>query len=341
MPAMRRFLLVLSLAVVGAVSVSAQRLDPVWPTPNTAYVEGRGVAEFVQPTVSGEVESGLFGCVRSGGAQYHEGLDLKPIARDRRGEPTDPIFAVLPGVVRHISRSSGDSAYGRYIVIEHGDQSLPVITLYAHLASVAPGIVEGGRVERGQTIATMGRSAGGYTIPRERAHLHFEIALWMTRNFQSWYVGRQFGSANTHGIWNGMNIMGVDALDFYNQLRARRVDSFEAYFESQPVVTKVRIASSRVPDFIQRYPNFLTKDLPLGGVGGWEISFNRTGLPIAWTPLVGMELIGYRRDEVRIIETDDAALKRFRCKQLVTTRAGKRVPGKDLQTALQLLFGLK
>ena len=32
-----------------------------------------------------------------GGARFHEGLDLYPIDRDRRGEPTDAVYAVLPG----------------------------------------------------------------------------------------------------------------------------------------------------------------------------------------------------------------------------------------------------
>ena len=42
------------------------RVDLVFPAPNTAWTTGR-IADFVQPTVSGDPESGLFGCVRSSG----------------------------------------------------------------------------------------------------------------------------------------------------------------------------------------------------------------------------------------------------------------------------------
>ena len=70
----RLFCLVL-LAVAGARA--AERVELVWPTPNPAWAEGRPMAEFLQHAGSGDPESGGFGGVRSGGAQFHEGLDLK------------------------------------------------------------------------------------------------------------------------------------------------------------------------------------------------------------------------------------------------------------------------
>ena len=39
--------------------------------------------------------------------------------------------------------------------------------------------------------------------------------------------------------------------------------------------------------------------------------------------------------------TDDDALRHCRCKSLVTRVRGEPRPGKDLQTLLQLLFGLR
>ena len=47
-------------------------------------------------------------------------------------------------------------------------------------------------------------------IPRDRAHLHYEIGFMMTQAFQPWYTWRKFGSPNEHGVWNGMNLMGID-----------------------------------------------------------------------------------------------------------------------------------
>jgi peptidoglycan LD-endopeptidase LytH len=56
-----------------APSASAQRIEISWPTPNPAWEKGRGYESWVQPTVSGEPTSGLFGSVRSSGTQFHEG----------------------------------------------------------------------------------------------------------------------------------------------------------------------------------------------------------------------------------------------------------------------------
>ncbi|MES1168038.1 MAG: M23 family peptidase, partial [Oleiharenicola lentus] len=102
-----------------------------WPTPNPAWEKGRGYESWVQPTVSGDPQSGLFGSVRSNGAQFHEGLDIKPISRDARGEPRDQVTAAMDGVVRNISARAGESSYGRYIVLEHPGAVPAVYTLYA------------------------------------------------------------------------------------------------------------------------------------------------------------------------------------------------------------------
>jgi len=338
----RQLLRAVCSLVVCAVSLRAQRVEIGWPTPSTAYLEGKPTETFIQPTASGVPESGLFGCVRSSGAQFHEGIDIKPVKRNRQGEAVDPIFAVLPGVVRHISRQPGNSSYGRYIVIEHTEQSPSVFTLYAHLASVAEGLSVGAKVERDQVIAVMGRSASGYAIPKDRAHLHFEIGLWLTRDFQGWYNWKKFGSRNEHGFWNGMNLAGIDPLDFYDKLRARRVENFQQYFAQLNPAVKVRISTRKIPDFIERYPALLAKPLPTDTlVAGWEVTFNEMGVPFAWTPLTSMELLGFATNEIRVIEADEALLKRHRCRSLVFTKRGKPAIGKDLETVLQLLFGVR
>lgn len=333
-------LLILGMALLTGVG-RAERVDPIWPTPNTAYFDGKPYTDFIQPTASGEPDSGLFGCIRSGGRQFHEGLDLKPVSRDRVGEPKDPVAVVLPGVVRHINRTAGDSSYGRYIVVEHVGLTPSVITLYAHLSAIAPGLKAGDTVARGQTIGTMGRSASGYAIPRDRAHLHFETALWLSRDFQSWYNWKKFGSRNEHGVWNGMNIVGFDPLDFYNALRSRAVDDFDQYLARQKPAVRVRISTKVIPDFIERYPSLRRRDFPPPEqFAGWEVVFNDMGLPFSWTPLTAMELVGFKPNEVRA-EPVDPAVKLPRCKSLVFKKRGRYAIGSDLEPTLQLLFGLR
>lgn len=332
------------LAVLAAVGLLeavawAQRMELAWPTPNPAWTEGKPLEDFIQPTVSGEVLSGCFGCVRTSGAQFHEGIDLKPVKRDRRSEPVDPVFAVLGGVVRHVSTRAGDSSYGRYVVVEHLGASPAVYSLYAHLASVAEGLRVGDQVHTGQTLGVMGRSAGGYTIPRERAHLHFELGVMVTREFQSWYNLRKFGSPNEHGLWNGMNLMGFDPLDFLEAYRARKVNTFLEYLVAMKPAVTFRIATHRFPDFPKRYPELVVRQ-PEGLVAGWEVTVNHTGLPFRWKALSSMEMVGYRNNEVRIVEHDAAVTKATRCKSLVVSNRGVPAPGRDLQTLIQQLFGV-
>ncbi len=327
------------LVLAGTVRAQSPRVEFTWPTPNRAWNEGRPAAEFLQHAGSGDPASGGFGGVRSSGTKFHEGIDIVATARDRRGEATDEVFAAMAGVVRHINASAGDSGYGRYVVLEHPEETPGVYTLYGHLARIAPGLAVGERVTRGRVIGTMGRSAGGYAIPKERAHLHFEIGLMMTRDFQNWYGRRKFGSPNEQGLWNGMNLMGIDALDFLGQWRAKRVNTFRDYFaQIEPVVT-LRIATTRTPDFVTRYPALLTKELPLGPVAGWEIKFAWTGLPVAWTPLSSLETIGLGRDQPRIMSVNAEVERRQRSKSLAVSRGSGWTVGKDLETVLQQLFG--
>ncbi len=332
----------LACGLLAAPCAKAQRLEFSWPTPNRAWEQGRNYTAWVQPTVSGIEESGLFGCVRSSGAQFHEGIDIRPVARDRAGEPTDKITAAMDGVVRHVSSSPGNSSYGRYIVLDHPGLTPAVYTLYAHLARIESGIRPGTPVRRGEVIATMGRSAGGYAIPKDRAHLHFEIGfVATTQAFPAWYAWRKFGSPNEHGAYNGMNLLGIDPHDFLGELRRGRVDNVQEYVDRLRSVLRVRVATTRTPDFISRYPSLLRK--PVSGlVAGWEVECNGTGLPFAWTPLTAAELGGQRAGTAKIVSVDAALLRANRCKSLAkSARGGGYTPGSDLTTMLQLVFGLR
>lgn len=324
----------------GVSFAQAQRVEISWPTPNPAWERGQSYESWVQPTVSGDTRSGLWGSVRSSGTQFHEGLDIRPLGRDRSGEATDPVFAAMDGVVRHINLRAGESSYGRYIVLEHPGVSPAVYTLYAHLARVEPGLAPGTTVRRGQRLATMGRTAGGYSIPKDRAHLHFEIGLKLTDDFASWFAWKKFGSPNQHGLWNGMNLMGIDPRDFLEQWRRGRVDNFDQYFARLQPTIRLRVVTTRVPDFIRRYPALLARPME-GLVGGWEVQCDVSGLPFAWIPLGPAEVAGKRAGSVEILSVDSAALRSFRGKSLIRMRGGRPGPGPDLETMLQLVFGLR
>lgn len=334
-------MLQLGLLLAAGWARAAAPFELVWPTPDRAWADGRPASQWLQHAGSGDPDSGGFGGVRSAGTQFHEGIDIRPVARDRRGEPLDEVFAAMPGVVRHVSASAGDSGYGRYVVLEHPGLAPAVYTLYAHLARIASGLREGMNVSAGQVLGVMGHSSGGYMIPVSRSHLHFEIGVMLTRDFQSWYNRRKFGSRNEHGVWNGMNLMGIDPLAFFNVWRAGRMTSLQEHFAGMETVVRLRIATIKTPDFVTRYPALLTRPLPVGPVAGWEIRFNWTGVPFSWTPLTSMEVVGLRPNQPHVVEVNAARDRKERSRSLAVQRRGSWVPGKDLETVLQLLFGLR
>ena len=312
----------------------------VWPTPNTAFSEGKPPHTFIQPTERGTVKSGLFGCVRNDGTRFHEGIDLNAVSRTGKGEAADPIFAVMDGRVVYINRSAGKSSYGRYLVIEHVASEPAVHSLYAHLNEFRAGLKKGMRVKAGDVLGTMGRSAGGYRIPRKRVHLHFEMGLRLTDDFQKWYGGRSFDEPNDHGIWNGQNLLGFDPLGYYRKYKEGEIKQPRQFLIGIPTAFTVRVESNIIPDFIRRYPELLTHPLPSSGVVAWDIDFSSYGLPKRWSPIgssVARETVG--RGRIILRKVNGTALQRQNCRDTISsTSRGHRIDDGVIEV-LEIIFG--
>ena len=310
----------------------------IWPTPNPAFQNGKPIEAYVQATVSGRVESGLFGCVRNSGSRFHEGLDLYPIKRDDRGEAADPVYAVLPGRVVHVSRNSGYSSYGRYVVIEHDQETPAYHTLYAHLASLADTIVRGARVETGTVLGIMGRSAT-YTIPRSRAHVHFEIGFRLTDDFEKWYIDQKFDTKNRHGIWNGMNLVSVDPLAFYQNIRSGQVSNLLEHLGRLPVATRIRVFSNQVPDFVRNYPALVTESFAGRTVVAWDIAFTQYGVPREWKPRFAEEKLMGKVGDVKIIAYHHTLLESQSCHRVLNlSGSSPKITSATIAT-IKKLFG--
>jgi murein DD-endopeptidase MepM/ murein hydrolase activator NlpD len=115
----RRAILLFALVLFFCANLFAQ--SPFqFPTANHALFEPGNELKFFAPTAPDKPwTSGSFGCVRSDGRQMHEGLDIRHLQTDRRGEPTDPIMATADGTVVYFSTRPQLSNYGNYIVIRH------------------------------------------------------------------------------------------------------------------------------------------------------------------------------------------------------------------------------
>lgn len=312
----------------------------VWPTPNSAFAQGNSIQSYIQATASKDPQSGLYGMVRNQGTKFHEGIDLFGLQFDLNNEVVDSIYAVLPGQVVYINHTENRSGYGRYLVLLHRLDGLRFYSLYAHLHSVDPGIKLGMELPEGATLGRMGRSAGGYTIPKERAHLHFEIGLRYSQGFQSWYDAQSFPSKNWHGAWNGLNLFGVDPLDFYRSVRSGKTSDFLDYLKSLPIQLSVQVPFRGIPDFVRENPTFvLESSLNVSSIVGWEISFARFGVPIKWRALKESELDERAQTAPCIISYRSEIAERFSLDPALFELNGRQVlPSRLLYTKLEKLF---
>ncbi|OYV48731.1 MAG: hypothetical protein B7X06_00790 [Verrucomicrobia bacterium 21-51-4] len=182
----------------------------------------------------------------------------------------------------------------------------------------------------------MGHTAGSYKIPRDRSHLHLEIGLRLTDYFQPWYNRKKFGSKNHNGIWNGMNMIGMDPLDLYEHFCPQGPDALRDYIQKLPTAFTMRVVTTKIPDFVARYPSLVVGSLPKDGVKGWDIDFTWYGLPKAWRPLM---VAAGSPNSVTLLAYNSALLKENACRKTLILKNGKYVMGDQLRDILDLIFG--
>ncbi len=323
-------------AIFTLKGTEAPKFKLSWPTPNPAFARGMGYSTFLQKTGPEKpFSSGAFGCVRNNGYKFHEGLDLYPVKRDKKGKAVDSIYAAMEGIVSHINATASYSAYGKYIVLEHPSITPPLYSLYAHLDSITPGLTKGVRVKIAQVIGKMGNSSSGYRIPMERSHLHFEIGLRLTDQFQKWYDKKLFKSKNRHGNYSGFNLVGIDPIQFYSSYKQKSISSPLDFLNSLPVSVIARVKSSKRPDFVSRYPSLCKAVKHVSNL--WDVTFGPYGIPLKIESVE--ENISSREKSIKIIQFNKETQQKP-CRRLVTQKGTQFYPSEQLQTYLELLFGL-
>ena len=61
---------------------------------------------------------------------------------------------------------------------------------------------------QGEKLGIMGHTGSG--INRERSHVHVELNLLLNDHFEEWHQTFFKGEPNRHGIYNGLNLAGLD-----------------------------------------------------------------------------------------------------------------------------------
>jgi murein DD-endopeptidase MepM/ murein hydrolase activator NlpD len=263
------------------------------PTDNTALLRGDD-AEFYQViernlhgVITHPWQGGQYGFVRdpvetAAGTvftRFHEGMDVRPLRRDAKGEPLDEVRAIADGKVVYTNQAAGASNYGRYVVVEHRWGGCLYYSLYAHLSTIA--VAAGQNVKQREKLAVMGHTGSG--INRERAHVHVELNLLLNDHFEAWHDTFFKGEPNRHGIYNGLNLAGLDLPRLMVALRGNPSLTLPAFLGREEVFYKVTVPNSPNFQLPRSYPwmvSHVTNEKPVS----WEISFTRSGLPLHLAP---------------------------------------------------------
>jgi murein DD-endopeptidase MepM/ murein hydrolase activator NlpD len=266
-----------------------QTVDLVLPTDNDALFSGGGAAfyQYIERNYKGVKstpwEGGRYGFVRdptdtAGGVVYtrfHEGIDIRPLYRDAHGEPLDEVRAIADGKVEHANLVSGYSNYGKYIVIEHPWGDSNYYSLYGHLSSIA--VQPGDAVKRGQRIGVIGYTGTG--LNRERAHLHLELNLMLSHQFEAWYNTFFRNDPNHNGIYNGMNLIGLDIARLYLALKKNPSLTIPEFLSREETFYKVTLPKSRHFELPKLYQWMLTTG-SRNEKSAWDVSFAQSGVPL-------------------------------------------------------------
>ena len=296
------------------------------PTANRALFEKDGEERFFVGTAGKPWATGTFGCVRSGGWQVHEGLDIRCLHRDKRGEPTDAVMATADGTVAYLNRRPSLSNYGNYVVLRHLIEGMEIYSLYAHLHSIPDRLAAGQPVKAGQEIAMMGRTANTREgITKDRAHVHFELNLFVNERFSSWYKSSFSNQRNDHGNWNGQNLLGLDPrLILLAGNREGPKFSLVNFIQNQTELCRVFVRKTDFP-WLKRYP-LLTKSNPIAqkeGVIGYEIALNFNGVPFELIPRSASEIKIKGRTRFQLLSVNAAEYAKNPGRRLVS-KGGSR-----------------
>lgn len=206
---------------------------------------------------------------------FHEGIDIAPVHRDARGAPLDEIRAISDGKVVYTLDKAGGSNYGKYIVVEHQWGEGPMYSLYAHLSKVA--VHAGDIVKQGQKIGVMGYTGSG--LDRRRSHLHLELNLFMSSQFNSWHKFYFGANPNQHGLFNGLNLTGLNVSSFYLEKRKNPALRVSEFVKSQEIFWKVLVPKKGELELLKHYPWLATQSFNAEDPS-WELWFSDSGLPV-------------------------------------------------------------
>lgn len=266
----------------------AEGIALVLPTDNDALFRNDGPAFYMfvdrdfEKQKSTPWEGGQYGFVRGPvrfgpsvvQMHFHEGIDIAPVKRDAAGEPIDEVRSISHGEVVHAAVNPGASNYGRYVVVRHDWGQGPFCSLYAHLSKIQ--VAPGQKVGPGTVLGIMGHTGSG--IDRRRSHCHVELNLFLSSRFEEWHTKNFRPSPNHHGVWNGLNLVGLDVARFFLEHKANPALNAADFVRATEPGWKVASPRKGDLELLKNYP-WLGEDVQ-PDAPSWEIWLADSGLPV-------------------------------------------------------------
>jgi murein DD-endopeptidase MepM/ murein hydrolase activator NlpD len=179
-------------------------------------------------------------------------------------------------------------------------------------------------VRTGQPIAIMGRTSNTHErISKDRAHVHFELNLFYSDHFNSWFKRRFPGERNDHGLFNGENLVGIDArlILLAEHEEGARFDLLN-WIQHRPELCRVLVRQTDFP-WVRRYPMLVKQGALAPGeqVAGYEIALDFNGLPFELIPRPATQFKGPAK--YQLLSVNEAEYTKNPCRRLVA-RQGSR-----------------
>jgi hypothetical protein len=103
--------------------------------------------------------------------------------------------------------------------------------------------------------------------------------LMLSHQFEAWYNASIKNDPNHNGIYNGINLTGLDIARLYLALRKNPSLTIPQFLQDEEMFYKVTVPKSSHFELVKNYPWMLQA---ITGVktSSWEVSFARSGLPL-------------------------------------------------------------
>jgi len=210
--------------------------------------------------------------------RFHEGVDIRPVRRDSSGRALDEVRSIGAGKIVHVSNDSSRSSYGRYVVVRHDWGDGAFFSLYGHLQTIV--VKVGQRVSPGTNLGQMGCTGWAGNRDIARSHVHLELNLMAHDRFKTWHDA-SYRSPNHHGIYNGLNLIGLDVAGLLNATRNDPSLTLPQFVGRMIPYFKVTVPKAGTDvDLITNYP-WLTAGKSTRGGSSWELTLSRSGVPLA------------------------------------------------------------